>query len=110
MLYIFAGPLHKELSRIARFMHESGTLKMYYDFVHITGIAVKRQVVLMNENDEEPTPFKISDLKILSIFIIWVILLVGACLAVLVEQFYAKCRKTIQIRYTNIRFWYSVKK
>jgi len=92
MLYIFAGLLHKELSRNARFMHESGILKMYNNFAHITGIAAKRKAALMDEKDKEPTPFQMGDWKILSIFVVWATLLATSSIIFALELFHLSIR------------------
>jgi hypothetical protein len=70
---------------------QSGILDMLYDFSEYAGL-LQAWILIAKKNDtEERTeiPFELRDPKILSIFIAWGGLLVGASLAFLIESLFS---------------------
>jgi hypothetical protein len=83
----FPSTVHTFLSSF----QESGILDMLYDFWKYAELLQTRILVAKRNDAEEKAevPFEIQDTKILSIFIAWGVLLVGASLVFLSECFFS---------------------
>jgi len=82
-----SGYSRSPLTEIAKHLTESGILGMYDKFTgYVRDLAVNRKIEIKKSKEStEVRPFEIKDLKILSIFIAWAVLLAAAFLVFLME-------------------------
>jgi hypothetical protein len=91
MLITYSGYFPTTVHTFVSSFQESGILGLLYDFSKYAGL-VRAWMRIAKKNDAEDkqeVPFEIRDPKILSIFIAWGGLLLGASLAFLGESLYS---------------------
>ncbi len=89
-LITYSGYFPTTVHTFVSSFQESGILDMLYDFSKYAGL-LQTRILIAKKNDAEEkreVPFELRDPKILSIFIAWGGLLVGASLAFLIESLF----------------------
>jgi hypothetical protein len=88
-LTTYSGYSAQEFHRILLSYQESGILQMFYKFQRFVTLFQRRLRVAskMGREEEAEVPFRITDPKIISIFIGWGILIISASLVFLAESF-----------------------
>jgi len=99
------GFLHLELVKLIELMRDSGLLNMYYDMCsHLYDLRNKRRHggFELKESKKE-IPFRIADMKIFSIFIMWSFLLMFSFIFLMVEVL-AASRCTVHLK--KFKIWF----
>jgi len=102
--FTFVGHYRFVFARLARLFTQTGILKMYEDISnHIIFRKLSWNAKKLQSMDNEPTPFQISDMKIGSIFLIWISLAGLSSVAFLTELLTVGCHTRFKHYYLIIR-------